>query len=66
MGFGVQPASHAKIFISKDYPAPGTGGSACCRQAGWSGTYDKKVAMQEPVIIYIRIGESGQAAKAGS
>jgi hypothetical protein len=65
VGFGVQPPAHAKIFISQDHPAPGTGGSARRSQTGRSSAYDQKVAMQEPVIIYIRIGQLGQATKAG-
>ena len=65
MGLGVEPPAHDEILVGKNDPRAAAPGRKRGGKAGRTRADDQQVAMQEALVVVVRIGLSGQAAEAG-
>ena len=64
MGFGVEAPSRNEVLVGQNHAKPGSCGCQCSGKAGRSGTDHKEVAVQESVIVNIRVRLHGKPAQA--
>ena len=66
MGLGVEPPAHDEILVGQNHPRTAAPGGEGGGKAGRPGADNQQVAMQEPLVVAVRIGLAGQAAETGS
>ena len=65
MGFGVEPPAHDKILVGQDDPGAAAPGRQRRGKAGRTRADDQQVAMQEALVVAVRISRAGHAAEPG-
>ena len=65
-GLGVQPSAHAEILVGQDHPCAAAPGGQGGSQARRPRPDDQQVAMQEPLVIGVRVILHRQCAQSRS
>ena len=65
MGLGVEPPAHDEILIRQYDPRAAAPGGQSGGKPGRARADNQQVAMQEPLVVAVRVGLAGQAAEPG-
>ena len=65
MGLGVEPPAHDEILVGQNHPRTAAPGGEGGGKAGRTRADNQQVAMQEPLVVAVRVGLAGQAAETG-
>ena len=63
MGFGVEAPTRNEVLVGQDHAKPGSCGCQRGGKAGRSGADHEEVAVQESVIVHIRVRLHGKPAQ---
>ena len=65
VGLGVEPPAHDEILVGQDDPRPAASRGKGGGKPGRTRAHDQQVAMQETLVVAVRVGLARQASETG-